>query len=172
MNGIDVALVGLLLLCAVRGFWRGFFRESFGFLGLVLGLVAALRFADAGATFLTDFVPGSAVLPAAGRMGVAFVAIFVVVQTFLNLFGFLLDRLVGSLLVRRLNHAAGALFALAKGGAVLALVLLFFHNFPVVPGLDRRIVESRLGRPMVAAANSVIRIGLREGASPSEEGQA
>ena len=43
MNGIDVALVVLLLLCGLRGSWRGFFRESFGFAALLLGLLAALR---------------------------------------------------------------------------------------------------------------------------------
>ena len=52
MNGIDVALVVLLLLCGLRGSWRGIFRESFGFAALMLGLLAALRGADAGAEWL------------------------------------------------------------------------------------------------------------------------
>ena len=39
MNGIDVALVILLLLCGLRGSWRGVFRESFGFAALLLGLL-------------------------------------------------------------------------------------------------------------------------------------
>ena len=43
MSGIDAALAVLLLLCALRGFWRGFLRECFGFAGLALGLVVAMR---------------------------------------------------------------------------------------------------------------------------------
>jgi uncharacterized membrane protein required for colicin V production len=170
MNRIDVALVVLLLLCAVRGFWRGVFRESFGFLGLIAGLAAALRFAEVASTALSEAIPGWGALPEAARLGIAFVATFIVVQTFFTLFGYLLDRTLGSLAMRRISHAAGALFAIAKGGAVLAFVLLFLHLFPVVPGLDEPIMESRLGRPLVSAASSVIRAGLREApaAEPDE----
>jgi membrane protein required for colicin V production len=170
MNRIDVALVVLLLLCAVRGFWRGFFRESFGFLGLIAGLAAALRFAAAVSAALSEAVPGWGALPSAAQLGIAFVVTFIAVQTFFALFGFLLDRTVGSLAMQRISHVAGALFAVAKGGAILAFVLLFFHLFPVVPGVDEPIMESRLGRPLLTAASSVIRAGLREApaAEPDE----
>ena len=167
MNGIDVALVILLLLCAGRGLWRGFFRESFGFLGLITGLVAALRLSDEGAAWLATYVD----VPAAARLGIAFVGIFILVHTVMNLFGFILDRLLGGVLLRRMSSAAGALFALAKGGAVLAFILLFLHLFPVVPGLDQRIMESQIARPMVSVAGSVIRAGLRQAAEPASGGQ-
>lgn len=170
MNRIDVALVVLLLLCAVRGFWRGLFREGFGFVGLVAGLAAALRFSEVAAGALSERIPGWGSLPDAARLGIAFVATFLLVQTFFSLFGYLLDRVLGSLLMRRISHATGALFAVAKGGTVLAFVLLFLHLFPMVPGLDQPILESRLGRPLLSAASSVIRAGFREGpaAEPDE----
>ena len=57
MSEIDAALVVLLLLCALRGFWRGFLRECFGFAGLVLGLAVAMRFAGAASSLLTERVP-------------------------------------------------------------------------------------------------------------------
>jgi uncharacterized membrane protein required for colicin V production len=103
-------------------------------------------------------------------VGIAFVATFIVVQTFFSLFGYLLDRTVSSIAMNRMSHAAGALFAIAKGGAILAFVLLFFHLFPVVPSLDQPIMESRLGRPLLTAASSMIRAGLREApaAEPDE----
>ena len=41
MNRIDVVLAIVLLLFAVRGFWRGFSREFFGFVGLIGGLAIA-----------------------------------------------------------------------------------------------------------------------------------
>jgi membrane protein required for colicin V production len=162
MNRIDVALLVLLLFCAVRGFWRGLFRESFGFLGLIAGLAAALRLSEVGSVALAARLPGWDALPETARLGIAFVFLFLAVHAFFNLFGVLLDRVFRSLTVRRISHAAGAMFAVAKGGAVLAFVLLFLHLFPVVPGLDERIMESRLARPLLSAASSVIRAGLRE----------
>jgi uncharacterized membrane protein required for colicin V production len=170
MNRIDVALVVLLLLCAVRGFWRGVFRESFGFIGLIAGLAAALRFAEVVATSLSGAIPGWEAVPDAARLGIAFVATFLVVQTFFAVFGYLLERSLASLTMRRASHAAGALFAVAKGAAVLSFVLLFFHLFPVVPSLDGPIMDSRIGRPLLTAASSLIRAGLREApaAEPDE----
>jgi membrane protein required for colicin V production len=171
MNAMDVALVVLLLLCALRGFWRGFFRESFGFLGLILGLVCALRFGEAAAAFLAESFPAATVLPTTGRLGVAFVAMFVLVQGVLNLLGLLLDRMLGSLALRRASAVAGALFGLAKGGAVFAFLLLFLHVFPILPGIDQRILESRLAHSLVTIAGSVVRAGL-PAALPDRGGKA
>jgi uncharacterized membrane protein required for colicin V production len=168
MNLIDVALVVLLLLCALRGFWRGFFRESFGFLGLIAGLGGALRFSDLGAAMLTPYLP----LPSTALVGIAFVGIFMIAYTSLNLFGLLLERLLGSLMLQRANQLAGVAFAVAKGGAILALVLLFFHLFRVVPALNQHVMESRVGRPLVAAAESVIHAGLRTVAQPTPGAEA
>jgi membrane protein required for colicin V production len=166
MNVLDVALVVLLLVCALRGFWRGFFRESFSFLGIVIGLAAALRESDRAADALGMHV----FLPATARLGIAFVGIFIVVHTLLTVLGLVFDRLLGGMLLRQLNRAAGALFAAAKGGAILAFVLLFLHLFPVVPGLERRIMDSALARPMISMAGSVVRAGLRD-QGPTPEGR-
>ncbi len=164
MNEIDVALVVLLLICALRGFWRGFFRESCGFFSLIIGIVAALRYAEAGAALLATRIELSD-LPATVRLGIAFVGIFAVVNTAGTILGFLCDRLFGSGARRRVTRVGGAVFGLGKGGAVLAFVLLFFYLFPVLPGLDRQIMDSQIARPMVAAASAVLRVGW-QGAAP------
>jgi membrane protein required for colicin V production len=165
MSGIDVALVLLLILSALRGLARGLLREGFGFAGLVLGLLAAMVFADDGAQFLASWVE----LPEAASLGVAFIGIFVLIHALLTLFGLLLDRLVASPLTRLLNRAGGALFGCAKGAAVLAFVLLFLRLFPVVPGLDERIIASPVASPMAAAAASVVRFGWQGPARPERE---
>jgi membrane protein required for colicin V production len=157
MNGVDLALGLLLAVCALRGYWRGFFRESFGLLALVGGVAAAVRFATLGAALLEHYVR----LPAAVDAGLAFVAIFVIVHTMINLIGVLLDRLTAVLFLRGINRLAGAVLGAGKGAAVLALVLLFFHLFPVIPELDGQIMSSNIGRPLVNVAGDVIRLGLQ-----------
>jgi uncharacterized membrane protein required for colicin V production len=166
MNGIDVALVVLLLLCALRGSWRGIFRESFGFAALLLGLFAALRGADAVAARLSEY-PLAADLSASAVLGVAFVGIFLVVSTLVNLVGVAFDQLFGRGALRIPSRVAGALFALGKGAASLAVVLLFLRLFPVVPALDQQIATSRLARPMVSAAGAALRAGWRGGSAES-----
>lgn len=164
MNAIDIALVVLLLLCALRGSWRGIFRESFGFAGLLLGLLAALRGAGAAAAWLGAQLPLADLNPTA-VLGIAFVAVFLAVSTVINLVGLAADQVLGRGPLRIPSRLAGALFAAGKGAAVAACLLLFLQLFPVVKGLDRTIADSRFGRPLVAAAESTLRAEWRDGAA-------
>lgn len=168
MNGIDVALVVLLLLCGLRGSWRGFFRESFGFAALLLGLLAALRGAEIGASWLSSHTPAGA-LNETALLGAAFVLIFLAVSALVNLIGVACDQLFGRGALRIASRVAGALFALGKGAAVLAFVLLFLRLFPVVPGIDQQIGDSRLARPMVSAAGAALRAGWRDGSAGNRQ---
>jgi uncharacterized membrane protein required for colicin V production len=168
MNAIDVALVILLLVCALRGTWRGVFREGFGFAALLLGVLVALRVANAGATWLSARTPAGE-LNGSALLGVAFVVIFMAVSTLINLVGIACDQLFGRGALRIPSRILGAGFALGKGAAVLALVLLFFHLFPVVPSLDQQITGSRLARPMVSAAGAALRAGWRNGAAEGRQ---
>jgi len=162
MNSVDVALLILLAVCALRGYWRGFFRESFGLLALIGGVAAALRLTSLGAAVLQQHLP----LPPPLEAGLAFVLIFVVVHTVVNLMGVVLDRIAGALFLRGINRVAGAAFGIGKGAAVLGFLLLFLHLFPLVPDLDGHIMTSTIGRPLVTAAGNVIRLGLTSAAPP------
>ncbi len=156
MNLVDLALVVLLVICAVRGFWRGLIRESFGFAAFVAGLLVALRTADSVGRTLEKW-DLLASLPDAARIGGAFVVVFVAVSAAVNLIGFGFDRLLGSGVLRQVGKVAGGLFGLAKGAAVMAFVLLFFQLFPFVRGLDDQLSGSRLARPMMSAAGNFLR---------------
>lgn len=158
MNGVDVVLVLILVVFALRGYWRGFFRESFGVLAVIAGVAAALQFTAPGTLVLQEY----ASLPPAVQTGVAFVGIFVVVYAIVNLIGALLDRLAGASRLWVVNHFAGALLGIAKGGVVLAAVLLFLHLLPVAPAADAHIMSSAIARPLVGAASDVLRLGGRD----------
>ena len=157
MNGVDLALILTLLVFGLRGYWRGFFRESFAVVALIAGVAAALQFSTLGAALLQERAP----LPPVAQAGLAFVGIFVVVYTVVNLIGVLLDRLAGASRLWIINRLAGALLGIAKGSVVLAVVLLFLHLLPVVPTADARIMGSAIARPLVAAASDVLRRGGR-----------
>jgi uncharacterized membrane protein required for colicin V production len=159
MNGVDLALVILLAACALRGWWRGFFRECFGLLALIAAVAAALQFAGVGETVLEPYLG----LPSPVRAGVAFVVIFVAVHTVVNVVGVLLNRLDSTTLLLGVNVFAGALFGAGKAAVALAFVLLFLHLFPLISALEPQIMSSAIGRPLVAAASNAIRIGTQPG---------
>ena len=168
MNAIDIGLVVVLLLCALRGSWRGLFREVFGFVALLGGLLAALRAAEPTAAWIGTVAPVADINPTA-VLGAAFVGVFLVVSTFINLLGVASDQVFGRGALRIPSRVIGALFAAAKGAAVAACALLFLQLFPVVKGLDRKILDSRLARPLVSAAEATLRSEWHSGAAPGAD---
>jgi membrane protein required for colicin V production len=167
MNVVDVILAIVLAVFALRGYWRGFFRESFGLLALFGGIAAAIRFAAAGAELIEPYLS----LPVV-REGLSFVAIFVLCHGVITLLGVLFDRLASAASLGLANHAVGALVGVAKGAGLAAFVLLFLHLFPLVPTLDARLAESRLAPPLIAAAGNVVRFGLDTTPQPGGASQS
>jgi membrane protein required for colicin V production len=162
MNSVDLASAVVLAVSIARGYWRGFFRECFGLLALISGIVAAVQFTGLGVTVLQEHLR----LPEPLETGIAFVVIFALVDTLVNLVGVGLDRLTATGFLRPISRIAGAAFGLGKGVAVLAFVLLFLHLFPLVPTLDGSIMSSKIGRSLVGAASDVVRFGLQAAARP------
>ena len=155
MNGVDIVLVVMLTGCAVRGWWRGFFRECIGLIALVVGVAAALRLSGAVEAVLQPRLH----VPAPVAAGVAFVSIFVVVHGTINVVGMLLGRLAARTALGVVDSASGAVLGAAKGGVVLAFVLLFLHLFPIASTLDPKLMASSIGRSLVAVASNAIRVG-------------
>jgi hypothetical protein len=101
-------------------------------------------------------------------LGGAFVGVFVLVSTLISLVGVACDQVLGRGPLRIPSRVAGALFALGKGAAVAAFALLFLQLFPVVKGLDRQILDSRIARPLVSSAEAALRSGWRDGAAAAD----
>lgn len=156
MNLLDLALASLLVLCALRGFWRGWIRELFGFAAFVVGVATALRLtADVAAS--TEGIAVIAALPDSARIGGIFVGLFLIASAIVNLAGFVFDRIAGGGFMRWVGGIAGGLFGVMKGAAVLSFVLLFIQLFPVFGEIETQLAGSRMARPMIAAADGVLR---------------
>lgn len=166
MTAPDVLLLCFVALAALRGFWRGFFREAFGLLGLVGGLATAV--------WLTPWVEASIDrlfrLPPPIPAGVAFVGIFVCVHTAMSALGAVADWLRGVGGRRWLQGLGGACLGAGKGAVLVAFVVLFLHLFPVLPGLDTRLRESTVAQHLMSAAAKAVRTGWAVGVAPETGG--
>ena len=56
MNYIDIAIVGLVIFGAVKGFSKGFIIEAASLIALILGLIGALLFSSTVGTLLESFI--------------------------------------------------------------------------------------------------------------------
>lgn len=155
MTTLDVLLLVVLALFAVRGFWRGFVRETMGLVALIGGIVGAALWADP----LSVWVQAERLMPPELGPVAAGALVFLALYVGLNLLGAGIDRMARRLYLTPVLRLTGVLFATVKGAALLGVVLLVGHR--VVPWVvtTERLEASRLAPPLVDIASSVIEAG-------------
>ena len=129
MNIVDPILLAVLSLFALRGYFKGLFREIFSLLGLFVGFLVAVRYDEPGAAFLAEHWKWSFIVLRA----VTFVALFFATYFSLNLIGWLLHRSAPLLFLQGINRIGGIAVGLGKGAALIALALFFLTSTPLVP---------------------------------------
>ena len=88
MNIVDIVVVALLSLFAVRGYLRGLFREVFSLLGLFVGFIFAASYYEPVARLWQDSWQFSPLFVHI----LSFVALFFIAYLILNVVGLLLHR--------------------------------------------------------------------------------
>ena len=161
MNGSAVNWVDLILFCVfalfgLRGFFRGFFRETFSLVALVAGFMVAVAYDQEIAAFVSQHWRMSPLV----LKGTSFVAIFFVVYFLLNLAGWLLHRSEKLLFLKTLNRTGGVALGLGKGAALAAMAIFLLSSTALLPQSARADVESSyLAGPLTKLGGSLIRFG-------------
>ena len=138
MTGLDLLIVGLVLVLTLRGIWRGFINDLSGLLGLVLGYFFAGPLAKYLDPFLEAFVEGPRL-----REGIAYYLSLFVIDLTVVFLGKLATGLSKLVLLGWLNRLLGALSGFTKGILIASLVALplrwIGNEFPSVgPGEELR----------------------------------
>lgn len=120
MSGIDYLILGIIVISAMIGIWRGFVREALSLIVWVAAFWLAYVWASTLEVMLVDLLADQAV-----RIIICFVVLFLMV----HVAGFVLSRLLSSLIrsigLKGVDRVAGAGFGFVRGFiAVVALVLL------------------------------------------------
>lgn len=144
-----MVLAIVLGLFAIRGFWRGFSREFFGFVGLIGGLAVAAASYAAAVAYLPDSVPERI------RPIVAFAGVFFAVDFLANLIGAVLHRLLGILFLSPVNRIAGAVFGVAKGAAMAMIALLLIRAYTPAPTFVSELEQSRIAGRLLGLAGEL-----------------
>ncbi|MBI4525766.1 MAG: CvpA family protein [Deltaproteobacteria bacterium] len=168
MNVIDTILLVLLSLFALRGYFKGFFREIFSLMGLVTGFIAAIRYDDFLATLWAEYWKLSFFILKA----LSFVVLFFIVYFAFNLLGWLLHRSAQFFVLRAVNRAGGILVGAGKGIVVLALLLSVVVALPFSSArMSQTLKESYLANPLNRLGQQLIQMG-KERLLHQEESQA
>jgi uncharacterized membrane protein required for colicin V production len=138
VNLLDFAVLALILLLGIRGYFRGFFRELFGLAAWLGGGVAAYL----GGPVYGQDVGQRFRLPLAIGQTLAALAIFVAVYIACQIAGWILHRLARALFLAPLDRAGGLVFGAAKAVAMSALFCMLVTSRRGLPDLAERVRES------------------------------
>jgi membrane protein required for colicin V production len=136
MNLLDLGILVVLLLLALRGYWRGLLQEISVILGLVIGLIFAAHYYLQLARLVGQWLH----TPLYSRI-VSFLIILILVYWLIRLAGNFLHRFVAAIFLGSLDRLLGGFFAVLKGCVILGFLLTVIAM--VVPKDSKLLQESR-----------------------------
>lgn len=133
---LGLALAGML----VRGWLRGFVRETLDLVGLVVGIWLAFRLSAPFGDFLTD---SFGVSPEFGRIGGG-ILLFVLFGVLLSVAAHFLTKMMNLPGLSMVNRVGGAAVAIGWGVAVVLIVVSLITVAPVPDGWREQLDDSRV----------------------------
>ncbi|MAA74114.1 MAG: colicin V production CvpA [Salinisphaeraceae bacterium] len=119
MIWVDYAILVIVALSAIIGFFRGFVREAIGLATWLLAFYVAYRLTEPVGALLESFISVRSV-----RLAAAFGGVFLLVLIGGAVFNYFMGRLVSGTGFAGTDRALGGLFGVLRGVAVLVLVVL------------------------------------------------
>lgn len=130
MTWFDYAVIAVLALSSLLGWWRGLVYEVLS----LLGWVAAFAVARLFATNVTPYMP-DALSTDALKTAAAFALLFILTLIVCSILAWLLSKVVKWIGLGWLDGSLGALFGLVRGvlAVLLAVVLAGYTGLPQAP---------------------------------------
>jgi len=153
MNGIDIAILVILLGFLLKGLLRGLFKEICSLAGLFVGAFLAFRFHGP----LADALLERADIPAQIAVAISFTALFLATMVVFMVLGFLLSQFVKLLFLGGFNRLIGGVFGLSQGVLLLSVVLFGLSLRPLPWGMDLLMKDAYLAPPFVDLGNAVLK---------------
>lgn len=126
MAWIDVVILALIVLSAVLSLFRGFVKEALALASWLVALWVAMSFYEELALVLAEWIS----LPSAQKI-TAFILLFICVLLLGALVNYLAGKLVAKTGLTGTDRMLGVIFGAARGGMIVALLVLFAGMTPV-----------------------------------------
>lgn len=161
MNFIDILILLILGIAAIKGFIDGFIKELASLAALILGIWAAIRFSSFTAAKLYDYFDMTGKYTGI----IAFILTFVIVVIAIHFIGLLIDKLVKAVALGFINRLLGLVFGVFKSTLILSVIFVILNTIdehrPFLP--KEKINQSMLYNPISDLAPALFPI-IGEGA--------
>ncbi|HMO56384.1 MAG TPA: CvpA family protein [Roseiflexaceae bacterium] len=124
MNMIDLALIVIILLSGILGFYWGIIRQIISLVGVIAGIVVAGRYGGEVAIALSSFISDQSLAAIIGVIAV------LVVSSLAGLIGTAVHNLAGLLFLGWLDHLLGVLIGVLQGALAGAALIIFASIVP------------------------------------------
>lgn len=160
MSGLDLFLIGFIVLGLVRGFMNGLFVEIASLIALVAGVYGALHFSNYAATFIDE----NSQWDEQTVNITAFAVTFVIIVLVIALAGKALTKLADFAALGIVNKLLGALFGAVKITLILSVILNIYDSLNrAIPLTDQKTMDdSALYHPVKSMAPSIFPIILEK----------
>lgn len=124
MNVLDIIMVLILTLCVIRSLSRGFIKEIFSILGVIIGVLIASRYYCLLFPYFGRYISNQDYINLFG-FTLVFLSVFLTVM----LLGILLKALLKIMFIGWVDHTLGGIFGLLKGMIYVALLVWVLTTF-------------------------------------------
>ena len=128
MSGIDVAIVIVVALSALISLVRGFFKEAVSLATWVAAVIITLTYTSRFAGLL----PADSIESPTARAAISAVVLFFGSLLLGALINWLFQKIMAGGQLGVLDRAVGVLFGAARGGIIVALLVLSAHLVPTL----------------------------------------
>lgn len=125
MNILDLIIIVLTLIAAIRGFIRGFIIELATLIALFLGVYGGIHLSD----FVAKWMISNWNVNENYVSLVAFAVVFIVIVILVIIIGRLVSKMVSMMAMGFVNKLAGALLGCAKMIFICSLVLILMDTY-------------------------------------------
>ncbi len=136
MNIIDIIILIIIIIFAIRGWRRGFIYELFGIAIIIAGFIFALIFYKPIAGILNQYLKNKDL-----SLVVSFIAIFVGTALTLIVIRNILEDLIENLNISDVDGILGMVFSVLKIIIIVAFILLLVDRYSIFD-LDKIISRS------------------------------
>lgn len=126
MNWLDFAILAVIALSAIIGFFRGFVRETIGLVTWALAFYVAFITCEAVAVWFREWIASESI-----RIAAAFAVIFIIVLIAGAIINYIVGQLVSKTGIAGTDRALGGVFGVARGAALLVLLVLLAGMTPL-----------------------------------------
>lgn len=148
MNWLDITILVIFAAGMIQGLVKGFVRQAFSLIGLILAIIVAFRYHDLLARYLSKWIQHPVALTV-----ISFVIILVVVILLFKLIALAARAAIAAVQVGWIDRLVGGVFGLLRSVLLVAVLFALFVICTDKP--TKPMVESRL-TPRVMEVSRII----------------